>query len=202
MSMLLWILFAIFVLLVLFLFTPVHAEITYHADGFLCAIRILFLRFRFPREKKNGKSAEKASAETNQKQKGGDLNYFISLIRLGVKTAGKLLSNVRIHKLKIDATIASKDPFQTAMMFGGSGAAVGILLPLIEKNFKLEKHTVNVYADFESDEPKLVLFADCSVLVFHLIAIALCFAYNLWKNQKMKTSVKRKDDLHGRSKSE
>ncbi len=202
MSMFLWVLFAFFVFVVLLLLTPVHAEITYHADGFLCAIRIFFLRFRFPREKKKDKREKVAPNETNQKQKGGDLNYIISLIRLGIKLAGKLLSNVRIRKLKIDATIASKDPFQTAMMFGGSSAAVGILLPLIENNFKLDKRTVNVYADFESDESKLVLFADCSVLVFHLIAIALCFAYNLWKNPKMKTSVKRKDDLHGRTKSE
>ncbi|MBE6915022.1 MAG: DUF2953 domain-containing protein [Ruminococcaceae bacterium] len=130
------------------------------------------------------------------------MKRLISLIRLGIKAAGKLLSKVRIRNLRIDATVASKDPFKTAMMFGGSGAGVGVLLPLIEHHFRLEKRTVNVNADFESDETKIVLFADCSVLVWHLLAAALCFAYNLWKEQKMKILVKRKDELHGRAKFE
>lgn len=202
MNVLLWILFAVFVLLLLLILTPVHAEITYNKDGFSGALRILFLRFRVPREKKKVKKEQKAETKPSEKKQGGDLKRLLSLIRLAIETAGKLLSKVRIRNLKVDATLASDDPFHTAMMFGGSGAVVGILLPLLERNFKLEKRTVNVNADFESDESKIVLFADCRVLVLHLLAIALSFAYNFWKEQKMKKSVKEREIQHGRTKSE
>lgn len=202
MNVLLWILVTVFALVLFLIFTPLHAEITYHIDGFSAAVRIYFLRFRFPREKGNVKPKAKEKDKPPKQKKGGDLKRLISLLRLGIQCAGKLLSKIRIRNLVIDATIASEDPFQTAMMFGGSGAGVGILLPLIERHFKLEKRKVNVRADFESEESTIVLFADCSVLLGQLIAIALSFAYNLWKEQKMKTPVKRKDESNGRAKSE
>jgi len=88
-NVLLWILFAVFLLVLLLIFTPVHAEITYHAEGFSGAVRILFLRFRFPREKRKAEKGSKPKEDSPKEKQGGDLKRLISLIRLGIKAAGK-----------------------------------------------------------------------------------------------------------------
>jgi len=192
-----WILLSLFALLLMIMLSPVCASVSYNENGFSVTLKFLFLHMTFPRTKKN-KHKEKASFEKKpQPKQKGKLKDLIALIKLAIQMLGKLLKSIRIRDLKIDALIASENPFKTAMLFGTSGATVGILLPLIERHFRVDRRTVNVNADFERTESSVDLFAKCSIRVIQVLAIALVFAYNFQKDRK-----KRKDVANVRTKSE
>ncbi len=201
MSAFLLVLFSILVVLLLLLFCAVHAIIFYDDQGFSVLIRYLFLRIRFPKAQKPSKAKNPSPSDDEGKRRGSYRN-LISLLQLVVRCVGKLLKAVRVRNLEVDAVIASEDPFKTAMLFGTSGVGVGLLLPLLEKHFRLKRKTINVNANFEETEPTIFLRADCSVLLIQLLAIALVFAYNFLKEQKMRSSSQRKDGKNVRAKSE
>lgn len=198
MSVLLWILLALLVLILIVLFSPASALISYNGDGFSVTLRYLFLRLTFPQKKaKKEKVPKKQDEEKPKQKKKGNLKELVSLIKYALKALGKLVKSIRIRDLKIDALIASDDPFKTAILFGSSGATVGVLLPLLEHNFRIDQRSVNVNADFEETESSVEFFANCSIRVIQVLAIALVFAYNFLKDRK-----KRKDVSNVRTKSE
>ncbi len=196
MSVFAWILLSLLALILIVLFSPLSALISYHSDGFSVTLKYLFFHITFPKKERTIKQVKEEKNSTEKPRKKGKLSDLISLIKLVLKTLGKLVRAIRIRDLRINALIASEDPFRTAMMFGGSGATVGILLPLLENNFRIDRRTVNVNADFEQTESTVELFAKCSVRVIQVLAIALVFAYNFLKNQN-----KRKDVSNVRTKS-
>ena len=197
MNVLLWILGIFAALLIVVLFSQVRLRISYDSSGVSLLLLFWFVRIRFPQSTKE-KSATAAKPVENgeNKQAGGNDRELLGMLKYVIDAVGKLLKSVRIRDLRVNATVASRDPFQTAMMFGGSAAGVGILLPLIEQNFRLEKRTIRVDADFESGESKITLFAHCSVRVVKLLAIAIVLVYHYLKEQRLKTTRQRKDGNH------
>lgn len=188
------------VLLLLVLLAPIHMVISYNETGFSVLLRVYFIRVCYPKKKKvTQKNNAKTSESTSQK--GGDYQQLFALLRHAVSAAGKLLKAIRVHNLVMDITVATDDPFKTAMIFGGSGAGVGLLLPYIESHFTIKKKSINVQANFAETEMKASVSADCMILTVQLLAIALCFAYNFLKEQKMNASKNRKDGQNGRTES-
>ena len=194
MNVVIWISLSLLLLILLILFSPVYALVRFDANDFSVTLKYLFLRFSFP-----GKKGSKELTKVKSSAEKGKLNDLLAHIKLFARTLGKLISTIRIRDLKIDATIASEDPFQTAMLFGTSSATVGVLLPLLEHYFRIDKRTINVNADFVQTESSVNLFAKCSVTMVQVLAIVIVFAYNFLKERKLKEVKNRKDDTNGRS---
>lgn len=203
MSAAIWIILSVLVLTFVILLSPVSALIEYNGDGCSVTLRYLFVRMTIPRKTPKQEKPRKndISPSKPKPKRKGTLRDLVELLKLVIKTLGKLVKSIRVRDLKIDALIASDDPFKTAILFGTSGAAVGVLLPLIEQNFRVDRRTVNVNADFEHNESSVDLFAKCSIRVIQVLAIALVFAYNFLKDKKSKEAQKRKDVANVRAKS-
>jgi hypothetical protein len=152
-----------------------------------------------PKEKKKKPPKEEAEAE----QKGGALPPVMKLLPLVGEAAGQLKRKIRIDDLTVHLTWASADPFQTAMGFGGANAAMGMIWPLIDNNFKVKRHDLGVAVDFDGKSPTIYCLVSLTMTVGQLVAFGVHFGVKflmIWSRSR-KGSVKKQEVSHEREQS-
>lgn len=190
-------------IIVTILFIRVRVQITYSEQGFITILKIWFYKLKLPPEKKEIKVKDGLKEAEKEKQKlpHGKLSDFLDMIKLSVDIAGRAITSIRIDELIADITIASDNAFQTAMMYGASAAGYGIILPILENNFKINQKKIYIEADFEADEPTIFATAHLSIAVWQLAQLALIFAYHFSKLRKNLKTDERMEKQDGRAKS-
>ncbi len=177
------ILICLVILVVLLLLVRIRFLVSYDEEGMVAYLKILFFKIKIPPDKKKVKGSPKIEAPKAE-SKGGSLNKLKEIIMPAIKTLGKAIRAIRIDKLYGRITIASDDAFKTAMMFGASAAGSGILLPIMENNFKIRKKDIEVNADFEITESIAKLAARISIAVWQVIILGFVFVFNYMKYKK------------------
>ena len=190
------------VLILLFLVGQVRlgGGAEYSAEGVKAHLRVGPFRFRvFPRKEKEPKEERKKKPkkkkspkeEEEQKSKaGGPIELAKAFLPLICEAAGELKRRIRIDELRLDYTAGGRDAAQTAMAFGGSNAAVGMVVPLIQQNFDLKEYHVRTAMDFNAKGPTIYLYAAFSAGLGQLVSFGLRFgwkflmAYRKQKNMK------------------
>ena len=124
-----------------------------------------------PKEKKE-KQKKKDGKEAPSK-KGGPWGLIRDVLPVACQAAGELKRRIRIDKLLLDFTAGGPDAANTAMMFGYSNAAVGMLLPLFEHNFNVKERRVRTAMDFTGKEPVIYIYAAFSARIGQLVSFAL-----------------------------
>ncbi len=175
------ILICLIVLIVLLMLVRIRFSVYYDGDGMRSYLKILAFKIKIPPDKKKVKTKKTESAPA---KKGGSLDNLKVILTPAVKTLGRAVSFIRIDKLAGKITLASDDAFKTAMMFGGAAAGAGILLPILENNFKIKKKDIEVNADFEATEPMAKLTAHVSIAVWQVLALGVIFTFNYIKIKK------------------
>ena len=83
--------------------------------------------------------------------------------------AGKFKRKLRIKLLKIYYCAANADPSKAAMFFGGAWAFFGMITPILENNFKVEKRDFRSSVDFDKTEPTVYINAVTSIFIWEII---------------------------------
>ena len=171
------------VLLALFLLWRVRAggSVEYSREGVLVRARVGAFWFRIFPAKGAKKEKEKKATQTEQPpaKKGGGLGPVKDLLPLACQAAGELKRRIRIDMLLLELTFAGSDPASTAMAFGYSNAAIGMLLPLFEHNFNVKEHRVRTAMDFTGKEPTVYIYAAFSARIGQLVSFALRYGWKL-----------------------
>lgn len=179
------ILLAIAALIVLIGLIRVRVRFVYGEDGAKVFLNVLFIKFGiYPIEKKKIKNPRKAEDESTKEEKGGELPGILKLLNFAKEVFGKLRRKLHVDSMVLDVVTASDDPFKTAMLFGGSGAAIGVMLAILENLFIIRDKKVSVNADFSSK--KTTAFADVklSLTIAQIISLAIYAAFTYAKLQK------------------
>lgn len=164
------------ILVVLWLIGRVRigAEARYSAEVF--SLRVIAGPFRIgilPGKEKDPEKLEKPKKEKKAKKKKAPtkegegekagprrkLPPIMDLILLAMEAAGGLKRKIRIDRVVVHLTWASSDPADTAVGFGRMSAAMGMLWPLIENNFKVKDHDLGVAVAFDREKPDV----DCDL---------------------------------------
>ena len=171
----------------------------YSAEGVKAHLQAGPFRFQvFPRKEKGDKKErkkkpkkEKPPKEEEPKSKaGGPVELVRAFLPLVCEAAGELKRRIRIDELRLDYTAGGRDAAQTAMTFGGSNAAVGMLLPLFQQNFDLKEYRVRTAVDFNAKGPTIYVYAALSAKLGQLVSFGLRFGlkflivYRKQKNMK------------------
>ena len=90
---------------------------------------------------------------------------------------GVLKRKIRIDKLILHLVWAAKDPATAAMGYGAANAAMGMLYPILNQNFKIKKSDVRVDLNFERCEPEIYGNAALSLTIGQLLY--LVFRYGI-----------------------
>lgn len=172
-------------ILVLIAILPVGASLIYDEDGLILSLLLGCIKIRlFPKPsrkdkkpKKEKKKPEKpAPQKTNPKKKepsGGKLTDFLPLVKIGLEFLNSFRRKLRLNRLILKLTMAGGDPCDLAVNYGKAWAAVGNLMPLLERAFVIKKRDIQVQCDFEAADTKVYARLDITITVGRILGIAV-----------------------------
>lgn len=161
----------------------------YSEEGLVVRLRLGPFRFVIfplkPKEEKPEKP-QKPKKEKKEKEKppetespvekiGGLLSLIMDFLPMAAQAAGTLLRKIRIDELVLHLTWAAPDPADAAMGYGAGQAALGVIWPLLDRNFRIKDRDVGVAVDFERTEPILYARAALSLTIGQCIAFGAVY---------------------------
>ena len=181
---------------------PVGVRIRYNSEGILVKViagPVKITVFPLPGKKKKEKKKEpdkkektaaaeeadlpkppqppKAKKEKKPKgEKGGSLLDFLPLVKVAVDFLDDFRRKLRLNDLYLRLILAGNDPCDLAVNYGRAWAAVGNLLPQLEKWFVIKKRDIEVECDFETSQTLIIAHLDLTITIGRLLAAVLKFA--------------------------
>ena len=126
------------------------------------------------------KAQKNAGGETTEKKSGGPITDFLPLVRVVLKFLDGFRRKLRVHVLELKLIMAADDPCDLAVNYGKAWAAVGNLMPQLERVFVIQKRNIEVECDFTADKTTVLARLDLTItlgrilgLVFALIGRAI-----------------------------
>ena len=177
---------------------PLGIHVRYNEAGFLLRVIAGPLKITvFPRKKKPKKqkakqkkqNAEKSPESTDSgdnppqppkplpepKEKGGSLTRFLPLVKLGLRFLGDFRRRIRVDRLYLRLILAGDDPCDLAVNYGRIWAAVGNLMPQLERLFVIRKRDIEVECDFTAEEICVVARMDVTITLGRLLVLAVYY---------------------------
>ena len=189
-----WITLGILVLLSLL---PLGISVKYDSEGPLIRVILGPVKFSLPKkEKKDKKKKEPAQSKPQQNpdapknpappkkpkekksvdQKGGSWTDFLPLAREVLRFLDVFRRKLRVNLLELKLIMASNDPCDLAVNYGKAWAAVGSLLPQLERIFIIKKRDIEVECDFTASQTLVIARLDLTITLGRLLGAVVVFA--------------------------
>ena len=197
-------------ILVLLAVLPLGVSVNYDSDGPLVKIIAGPIRLTvFPRRSKQKKEPKKEEKKPDPEQakkaaeeaalpkppqppkpvkekkpkekKGGSLTDFIPFVKLGLNFLGDFRRKLRLNNLELKLVLASPDPCDLAVNYGKTWAAVGNLMPALERWFVIKKRNVEVECDFTASQTLVTARLDISITLGRLISLIAVYGVRALK---------------------
>ena len=191
--------------LVLLAMLPLGASVRYDSDGVLVRLIVGPVKITlFPRPKKKRPpqktehkekkkapaSAKQESSEqtgkpdgmTQDKQKsGGPWTDFLPLVKVGLDMLGSFRRKLRVNVLELKLILAGDDPCDLAVNYGKAWAALGNLLPRLERVFVIQKRDLEVECDFTANETLVIARLDLTITLGRLLSLGAVYGIRALK---------------------
>ena len=197
-----WVIFAGVLLLLAIL--PLGVWIRYDEAGPLVRVVAGPLKITvFPVRKKKAAAPKKEKApksEPPQKQKeqqpakkakGGSLTDFLPLVKVALDLLGDFRRKLRVDELYLRLVLAASDPCDLAVNYGRAWAAVGNLLPQLERFLVIKKRDVAVECDFTASQTLVTAQLKITITLGRLVTLAVVYGFRGLK-EFLKLKKKRK----------
>ena len=125
-------------------------------------------------EKKPAKTQVTKSAAPKEK-KGGSITDFLPLVQLALDLLGDVRRKLRVRRLELLLVMAGDDPCDLAVNYGRAWAAVGNLMPQLERLFVIKKKDVQVACDFTADKTTVFARVDITITLGRLLALVTMY---------------------------
>ena len=147
-----------------------------------------FIRLHILPKKNAEPKAAKPAKPKKEKKKGGLASLSkkgkLALVKAVLRALSRFREKLCVEYLRFHFTMASPDPFKTAMGFGiSSGVAAGFV-PLLDNAFDIEHRDVGPAFDFTSTKPRTDLWITASILLWQVIYIAAVLGIDYLKIKK------------------
>ena len=193
-------------ILVILAWLPLGATVRYNDQG--VALKVIAGPVRIPilpkkkapekekpkkeeKTKKKQPVAKKTEAPKPQEEKGGPVTDFLPLVQTALDLLNAFRKKLRINHLYLKLIMASDDPCDLAVNYGKANAAMGNLLPLLERCFVIKKRDIEIECDFESDKTVIIARADLTITLGRLLGILIFYGVKALK-QFLSIQNKRK----------
>lgn len=137
------------------------------------------------------KPAPKPEPKEEKKEQGGSWTDFLPLVKEALNFLSDFRRKLRVNHLELKLIMAADDPCDLAIHYGRAWAAVGNLMPQLEKLFVIKKRDVEVECDFTATETKVIARLDLTITLGRLLAALMRFAFRAIK-EFIKIKNKRK----------
>lgn len=209
-----WITLGILVLLAIL---PLGVSVKYDSGGPLIRVILGPVRFTvFPLPKKEKKEKKKKTAESEKtsaepqpqppqnpapppkprekkpkEETGGSWTDFLPLGKEVFRFLNVFRRKLRLKRLELKLIMASNDPCDLAVNYGRAWAAVGNLMPQLERVFVIKKRDIEVECDFTASETLVIARLDLTITLGRLLSAVVVFAVRALV-QFLKINKKRK----------
>lgn len=203
-----WVIFFAVVLLLAIL--PLGVFVSYDEDGVVVKIVAGPVKITlFPRPKKEKKSEKKSKKKTSaspaeqlpkppqppkqipEKKKGGSWTDFLPLVQVALDFLGSFRRKLRINQLELKLTMAGDDPCDLAVNYGRAWAAVGNLMPQLERLFVIKKRNIEVACDFTASQTLVKFRSEVTITLGRLVSLAVVYGIRVFR-EFWKIKTKRK----------
>lgn len=183
-----------FMIVFLLAILPLGASVKYNSDGPLVRIIAGPIRFKVfpvkkkekkekkPKEKKQKKDKPKTDGQQTmekpkeeKKEKGGSLLDFLPLVRVGLDLLNDFRWKLRLNRLELKLILAANDPADLGLNYGRAWAAVGNLVPMLERSFVIKKKDIEVECDFTTSETLVIARLDLTITLGRLLALVAVY---------------------------
>ena len=130
-----------------------------------------------------------ASSPKNEEKKGGSFTDFLPLVRVATDFLGDFRRKLRVKKLELFLCMAGGDPCNLAINYGRAWAAVGNLMPQLERFLVIKKRKVEVACDFTQPHTTIYFRADVTITLGRLLGLLVKYG---WRGFKEYRNIKNK----------
>ena len=120
--------------------------------------------------KKNGAEQVKQATAQSQKKSGYSLKDLLSLLQMVFDLLVDLKCKLRMNLLALQINLGGSDPCDLALNYGRTWAAIGSLVPQLERFFVIKKRDIRVSCDFNSSQTEI----NASVLITITVGRVIC----------------------------
>lgn len=157
---------------------PLGLQVRYDASGAFAAFVIGPAKIQLypskPSEKSaDGEKKQKAAKPQQAKKSGGSVSDFLPLVQLIIDFLKDFRLRVRVDNLRLKWILGGGDPCDLALHYGQGWAALGNLMPLLERTFVIKKRDLEVECDFTAPGTTVIAGADLTVRFWQLAALAV-----------------------------
>lgn len=138
--------------------------------------------------------------QEKSKKKGGNILDFLPLVKTVFAFLGDFGRKLRVDVLELKLILAGDDPCDLAVNYGKAWAAVGNLLPRLERIMKIKKRDINVECDFTAAETTVIARLELSITLGRILAAVFVFVFHAVV-ELLKIMIKRKGGTKNESKS-
>lgn len=184
---------------------PLGVRVRYDAGGALVRVilgPVKFTVFPLPRKKKKEKKPEEPAkteekkgsgtqnavpaagaegAEAAKPAAGGKWTDFLPLARVALDFLGDFRRKLRLNNLELKLILAADDPCDLAVNYGRAWAAVGNLMPRLERLFVIKKRNVEVECDFTASDTLVTARLDVTITLGRLLVLAGRYGFRALK---------------------
>lgn len=166
-------------------------------------IQVLPAKERPKKEKKPKKERkpkkEKKPKEKKPKPEGqpGTLSRLMKLLPVVGQACGSLKRKIRIDDLELELIWGGPDAAAVALGYGRANAALGMLWPIFDHNFKVKRHSFQIGMDYGAAQPMVELQAAVTMTVGQIVTLGVHYgvkALFTWIKSG-RTAVKRQEAL-------
>ena len=111
----------------------------------------------------------------------GDWKRFVPLLPTGLDFLGSLRRKLRLNELTFVLTMAGDDPADLAQNYGRAWAALGNLMPLIDRAFVIKKRNLDIRCDFCGEETTVSFAVDLTITVGRIVSLLVVYGIRMLK---------------------
>lgn len=114
-------------------------------------------------------------------EKGGSLLDFLPLVKTALDLLGDFRRKLRVKNLELKLILAGNDPCDLAVNYGRTNAAMGNLLPQLERLFVIKKRDIQVECDFTASETLVIARLDVTITLGRLLSLGVRYGLRALK---------------------
>lgn len=186
MSVGLWILLILLLLLIGLMLLPVGVDAEYNPEGFFLRVKagpvrltILPKKPKKPKKPKTEKPEKEKKPKKQKKKPRITLDLIFTLVRLALEAVSTFRKKLKVELFRLWLLVATKDPYQTATLYGYLSAALEGLYPFAARALDIRERDVRLNADFTEEtmgvEGRLIL----TIRIGQILGIGLVFVWKL-----------------------
>ena len=122
---------------------------------------------------KKAKPVSKNKSADTKNKIGGKYKDFEPLLQTLLGFFGEFSRKFRVSRLEFHLLLAGDDPCDLAVNYGRAWAAVGNILPQLERIYVIKKQEVDVACDFAGDATRVYMRVDITITVGRFVALLI-----------------------------